>query len=107
DFRWSAARLAGILKSKAVLGILETGQKAKDRSAAREHEGYYPRIVSDEVFVQAQRIDMTKRHTRPPRNEARKPHLLAGLLKCAHCGSTMGKGAKWGTARVSDGARKR
>lgn|GEM_PF-3506990 len=91
--RWVAARVRDLVRSSSPLGTLSATSKTV--AAGRQHsiEGYYPRVVSDELAEEARATlarnktqDLAASTGRP--NAGKRPiNLLRGLLR--HRGSWM------------------
>lgn len=96
---WHASYIQKILKSPAVLGEFQPGQKP--RGEARRKVGdampdYYPRVVEADLHANAHR-SMAGRQRRVAGRGRRFVNLFSGLAVCGSCGARMtfrGKGAK-------------
>jgi len=92
---WSDSSVKKLLKSKTTIGVLVTADK-------QEHEGYYPPVVSDELWFKCQLQIGTGAKAR---DRTGKPKPLAGLLRCAcNRGGTIVRVARTGRVK-KDGTR--
>lgn len=57
----------------------------KDESEIIRIEGDMPQIISKEIFEQAQEVLKSRKRT-PGTNKAKENYLLAGVIRCGHCG---------------------
>ena len=97
---WHASYIQKILKSPAVLGEFQPGQKP--RGAPRQKIGdvipnYYPQIIDADLHASAMR-SMAGRQRRVAGRGRRLVNLFSGLAVCGACGARMtfrGKGLKW------------
>lgn len=101
---WHATYIAKILDNPAVIGrliphTLEHEGRKKVRKPQQAVEGYFPSVVTPELFARVQ--DSRRGNRNPPhrQHQAGISSLFAGLAKCPECGSTMtrvskGKGPK-------------
>lgn len=112
---WHTSYIAKTLDNRAVLGEFQPHQKANGKRIpdGEPISNYYPVIISDELFFQAQ-------HSKSQRSAGgmgagRKgpgyTNLFAGLANCAYCNSAMifenkGAGSKGGTYLVCSGVRR-
>jgi Recombinase/Recombinase zinc beta ribbon domain len=92
---WRASYIRKILANKAVVGIFTSHvRRTHDDTGARRDQplepifNYYPPVVDPEVF---ERVSGRLRTTAARgRNASRSPtSLVAGVAKCARCGSTV------------------
>ena len=91
---WGASAVSHVVKSRAVLGewtpmTRTLDAKRKKRSPAGDPiQGYFPQVVSDEVFRRAQgAVESRRKH-----QSTKQPHnfnVWSGVGKCIHCGSSM------------------
>jgi len=102
---WSANTINKILRNKAYIGTLIQGRerkvsyKSKKTTKVPESEwivikNNHPPIIDENQFHKVQKLIDRKRtgYKNNPDNkpsEKSKPHILAGKLLCADCGSTM------------------
>jgi hypothetical protein len=90
---WHASAVAKILKNRAVLGEYQPG-KGSHKSRNYKPDGdpipdYYPRIIDDETFWQAEGASQRRRTgAAGPRGNVGS-HMLKGLVRCAACGGPM------------------
>lgn len=92
---WSDSSVKKLLKSKTTIGILVTAD-------GQEHEGYYPCVVSDELWFKCQLQISTGSKARDRTGE---PKPLAGLLRCScNRGGTIVRVARTGRVKM-DGTR--
>ncbi len=97
---WHESTVKKILNSSSVIGTLKTAD-------GQSHEGYYPAVISKELWVEAQLTKGSDTRRRSiinrimPSAEVNRP--LAGLLKCT-CGATIVRAAKTGRVR-KDGTK--
>ncbi len=97
---WHRSYIAKVLSNPAVLGRfqphkLEYDGHKKGRRALEPVEGYFPAIISEEVFREAQALREV--HGAPQRGRhAHAPvtNILAGLAVCPKCAATMTRVAK-------------
>lgn len=92
---WHRSYIAKVLSNPAVLGtfrphVLEFDGHHKKRRALDPVEGYFPAVVSEELFQEVQAL----RQARGAPQRGRHAHgpvtnLLAGLAVCSKCGGTM------------------
>lgn len=92
---WSFSTINKLLSSKTVLGTLTTAD-------GKEHEGYYPPVISTELWNECQRLRPSGKRTASKVSAA----PLSGLFKCSLCGATVKKAIKTGRVR-KDGTRNR
>ena len=79
---WSSNTVKTILKNKAYIGILECGKNRKLNDADFIHTEFYPKIIDDQLFNQAQKL--LAKNEKPPKNKAVK-QKYSGLLFCQDC----------------------
>ncbi len=80
---FTQAHISRILLTKSYYGYFLYGINAKKMTGVKEIEGYYPPIISEEIYNQARNVssrnsNLNKRHT------VRK-YLLRGMIKCGYC----------------------
>lgn len=105
---WHPSYVQKLLKGRAVIGELqlyrlEDGKRVADGDPLPH---YYPSIVSDHLYQQAQAA-MRGRVNMPGRRGTRCSNLFSGLVKCHECRSTMtyrDKGRQNEQYLVCDGA---
>lgn len=97
---WHESSVKKILNTTSVIGILRTGN-------GEFHEGYYPAIITKELWTESQLMKASDNRRRSiinrnlPSRETSRP--LAGLFKCT-CGANIVRAAKGGRIR-KDGTR--
>lgn len=91
--KWSISSVKKILNSEAVIGVLNTAD-------GERHEGYYPKIISDRLWVKTRFISVSSKRTRDTTNV----HPLSGLCICGVCGGTAIRSGKTGRIR-KDGTK--
>jgi DNA invertase Pin-like site-specific DNA recombinase len=84
QFKWSSARVRDLVRSDSPLGILRETYKTNQAGRTHELPGYYPKIISEELAIQARAV--LKRNNRGNRgrvsqNPARPINLLRGLAR--------------------------
>lgn len=79
---WHVSLVRRVLTNPAV-----TGRYVE--SSGKEHENFFPRIISNEDFAQAQ-ISSTTRNSFPKRRDESRFNIFQGLMFCGYCGATMG-----------------
>lgn len=113
---WQISSIAKILSSKAVLGEYQPHagrHSARNRTPQGEPIlGYYPPIIKEEMFWQAQSAVASRQHGSAGRTGVRGAHILKGLAKCGECQSVMhisnkGPKPKGGVYLVCDNAKRK
>lgn len=86
-----------LVHNRRVLGEFEPQMKAgKDRVPTGDlWEGYYPAIISKELFDQAAAA-VERRRLLPKRRDDGYHNVFQGMLKCGHCGGTLARKSKVG-----------
>lgn len=86
-----------LVRNRRVLGEFEPQTKqGRERVPTGElWEGYYPEIVSLQLFDQASAA-VERRRLLPKRRDNGYHNVFQGLLKCGHCGATLARKAKGG-----------
>lgn len=85
---WATSSVGHLLRNEAVIGnLVMTEVKPEKDEAAVPHrlDGYYPRIISDELFYEIQ----GKRQAPKGKASALKLNLFTGLLFCGYCRGPM------------------
>lgn len=84
-----------LLHNRRVLGEFEPSVKdGNGRRATGEcWDGYYPPVVSHELFNAAQASAERRRHL-PKRRDAGYHNVFQGFLRCGHCGATLSRKPK-------------
>lgn len=92
---WHESYIKKILGNRSVLGEYQPHKITKEGlSRTRHPEGdpikdYYPQVVDDMLFHQAQLASSSRRTSGRGRKGINVSNLFSGLLKCAKCGSGM------------------
>jgi DNA invertase Pin-like site-specific DNA recombinase len=114
DTAWGISSVDKILNNRAVLGEYQPfttqGGAQKRRPIGEPIKDYYPRLISDSVFYQAQAAKDGRRRSKIT-NQSKNFNVWAGLAKCALCRSAMhlvnkGKPPKGNTYMHCSSARK-
>lgn len=110
---WHRSYLAKILENRAVLGEFQPHVKV---DAKRVPEGeairdYYPAIISEELFFQAQHSRSQRKIGGSGRKGPGYTNLFTGLARCAYCHSNIsfenkGSGSRGGTYLVCGNAQR-
>lgn len=79
---WHVSLVRRVIANRAVTGVY-TEQSGK------EHEGFFPRVISDEDFAMAQASTETRARF-PRRRDETRYNVFQGLIRCGYCGATMG-----------------
>jgi DNA invertase Pin-like site-specific DNA recombinase len=79
--RFTFSSIERLLKNSAVIGKCEVVSPPK--------ENYYPRIISDGVWYQAQSMREKNNHYKGTRNDSDKVNFLAGIIFCQTCSNSM------------------
>lgn len=82
-----------VLNSEAVIGVLNTADGVR-------HEGYYPRVITEKLWIKTRFQGVTSARTR----DGHSVHPLSGLCVCAVCGATATRSGKSGRVRL-DGTK--
>ncbi len=84
-----------LIHNRRVLGEFEPSVKdGNGRRATGEcWDGYYPPVVSHELFNAAQASAERRRHL-PKRRDAGYHNIFQGFLRCGHCGATLARKSK-------------
>jgi DNA invertase Pin-like site-specific DNA recombinase len=88
---WHESSMNKLLTNRAVLGEFQP-HRTMDGTRVADGEpivGYFPRIVSDELFYRAQAARVERRTKGTGRKGEGVANLFSGLLKCAYCQSRM------------------
>ncbi|MCP3462131.1 recombinase family protein [Bradyrhizobium sp. CCGUVB23] len=104
---WHRSYIAKTLENRAVLGEFQPHVKV-DRKRVSEGEpiqGYYPAIISEELYFQAQHSRAQRKIGSSGRKGPGYTNLFTGLARCAYCRSTIsfenkGSGSRGGTYLV-------
>jgi len=110
---WGKSSVSKILGSRAVLGEFQPHQLigGKRTPDGEVREDYFPQIVSEELFYQAQGAKAQRRKGGAGRKGKGYSNLFSGLAKCAYCKSPMtfvnkGSSPKGGTYLVCEAKRR-
>ncbi|WP_081007620.1 recombinase family protein [Comamonas testosteroni] len=79
---WHVSLVRRILKNPAVIGNYIERNKT-------EHKEFFPRVISDEDFAQAQ-LASDKRRSFPKRRDQEKYNIFQGIIFCGYCSAVMG-----------------
>lgn len=91
--KWGTSSVKKVLNSEAVIGILNTADGVR-------HEGYYPRVISDKLWMKTRFQGIASKATR----DSHAIHPLSGLCVCSACGATAMRSGKTGRVR-KDGTK--
>jgi DNA invertase Pin-like site-specific DNA recombinase len=86
--KWGISSVKKVLNSEAVIGVLNTADGVR-------HEGYYPRVITDKLWIKTRFQGVSSKRTRDSQNV----HPLSGLCICAACGATAMRSGKTGRVR--------
>ena len=110
---WRQSYVAKILANRGVFGefqphIRVDGKRVPDGEAIA---GYFPSIIDEELFYQAQHAKSQRKRVGAGRKGAAFSNLFSGLARCIYCHSPVlfenkGSGSKGGTYLICDGARR-
>jgi DNA invertase Pin-like site-specific DNA recombinase len=94
---WRRNQVQWILANKAVLGVYVPGQYVEDRNRKRgrrrvkgtqgEVEGYYPAIISEDLWKRARKVINSHKQSGRGRKGAALTNLVSGLVYCEICGA--------------------
>ena len=110
---WHQSSVAKTLKSRAVLGEFQPHVKV-DGKRIPEGEpiaGYFPAIISEDLFYRAQHSKSQRRVSGAGRKGLGYTNLFTGLARCAYCRSTIafenkGPGTRGGTYLICGNAQR-
>lgn len=91
--KWAISSVKKVLNSEAVIGVLNTADGVR-------HEGYYPKVITDKLWIKTRFQGVSSKRTRDSHNV----HPLSGLCTCAACGATAMRSGKTGRVR-QDGTK--
>jgi DNA invertase Pin-like site-specific DNA recombinase len=104
---WHGSYLAKTLKNRAVLGEFQPHIKLDGKRIPEGPPilGYFPAIVSEELFFQARHSSSQRKINGAGRKGLAYTNLFTGLARCAHCRSAVvfenkGTGTRGGTYLV-------
>jgi DNA invertase Pin-like site-specific DNA recombinase len=110
---WHQSYIAKILANRAVLGEFQPHIRidGKRAPAGEVIDGYFPAIIDEQLFYQAQFAKSQRRVSGAGRKGAAFSNLFSGLATCAYCQSRVlfeskGAGPKGGTYLVCDGVKR-
>ncbi|MGA7074234.1 recombinase family protein [Bradyrhizobium sp.] len=110
---WHQSYLAKILKNRAVIGEFQPHVKVDGKRIPEGDSipGYFPAIVSEEAFFQAQHSKSQRRVSGSGRKGPGYTNLFTNVARCAYCHSTMafenkGVGTRGGTYLVCGDAQR-
>lgn len=83
---WRAGRVRNMLRNPAYIGAWEYGRRSKKRRPSERIKGLCPAIVSEATFRAAS--EALRSNMLFATRNSKRPYLLRGLIKCAHCGRT-------------------
>lgn len=91
---WHRSYIAKILANPAVVGtfaphVMEYDGAQKSKRALPPLLGYYPAVISDEVFAEVKALRTAGAASRGRHAARAVTNILAGLAKCSLCGRTM------------------
>lgn len=79
--RFTFSSIERLLKNPAVIGRCEVVSPPKEK--------YYPKIISDSLWYQAQSMREKNNHYKGTRNDSDKVNFLAGIIFCQTCNNSM------------------
>jgi DNA invertase Pin-like site-specific DNA recombinase len=92
---WGASSVTKVLNNRAVLGLYQPfsvqvpGAEGTRTPAGEPVADYYPRIIGDEVFYQAQGAIQDRKVTGSGTKQSERFNVWQGIAKCVHCGAAM------------------
>lgn len=93
---WRESYIKKIISNRAVLGEFQSHRVGSDEAGRRIRIpvgdvvlGYYPRIIDDQLFREANLAMERRRISAKGRKGAVYSNIFSGLLHCIQCGSTM------------------
>lgn len=94
---WQQSSIDKILKSRSVLGEYQPYRRVVDFDEGKKLsvpdgeaiKGFYPSIISEELFSQANRALAQRRTSKQTKTGDLFSNLLQGVAKCGVCGSAM------------------
>lgn len=111
---WHQSYIAKILANRAVLGEFQPHVRMNGKRVPQGEpiKDYFPAIISEELFYQAQFAKSQRRGKGAGRKGIGFTNLFSGIAKCYYCGSPIlfenkGSGPKGGTYLICDGAKRR
>jgi DNA invertase Pin-like site-specific DNA recombinase len=110
---WHQTYLAKILANRAVLGEFQPHVRVNDKPvpSGAPIPGYFPAIISQELFFQAQFAKSQRRVSGAGRKGSVFANLFSGLARCAYCRSKVvyenkGGGPKGGAYLICSNAKR-
>ena len=110
---WHQSYVAKILANRAVLGEFQPHVRVDGKRVPHggQIKDYFPAIIDEELFYQAQLAKSQRRGSGAGRKGAAFTNLFSGVARCAYCRSPIlfenkGGGPKGGTYLVCDGAKR-
>lgn len=110
---WHQSYVAKILANRAVLGEFQPHMRADGKRVPQGEpiKDYFPAIIDEDLFYQAQFAKSQRRVNGAGRKGAAFTNLFSGIAKCAYCRSPIlfenkGSGPKGGAYLVCDGAKR-
>jgi DNA invertase Pin-like site-specific DNA recombinase len=110
---WHRSYLAKTLENRAVLGEFQPHVKVDGKRVPEGEpiKGYFPAIVSEELFFQAQHSRSQRKTAGSGRKGPGYTNLFTGLARCAYCHSTIafenkGPGTRGGTYLLCGNAQR-
>ena len=79
--KFTFSSIERLLKNPAVIGRCEVVSPSK--------ENYYPKIISESTWYQAQSMREKNNHYKGTRNDSDKINFLGGLVFCQECGNSL------------------
>jgi DNA invertase Pin-like site-specific DNA recombinase len=109
---WGNSSIQKILTNKAVLGIYQphTGRGSQREPQGEAIPGFYPQVIEESTFYQAQEAMQSRRISKAT-NPGKRFNVWQGVALCAHCRASMhiinkGKQPKGGTYIRCSNAKK-
>jgi DNA invertase Pin-like site-specific DNA recombinase len=88
---WNESYVVKILKNRAVLGEFQPHKRIDGRRTpfGDTIPGYYPRIISEDIFLSVQIIRRSRGNAGGGRRGMKQRNLFSHLAKCQYCGASM------------------
>lgn len=88
---WHSSYIKKIIVNRGVMGELTTYKRIEGKRVPQQViEDYYPRVVSPELFYQAQKAQESRVH-KGGRKGHQVANLFTGLVRCGYCGGAAHK----------------